>query len=112
MPMFSTDPTPRAPTIVCLFDASRPAHIAGLVTAVIVDALDRVLRGRLRPDVPEERVEVARPRFGDANPARAIAMKVVVVWVRAPLNQVPPGPILGAMRAGMRKRSEPAREMF
>lgn len=68
-----------------LLARGRPLAIARLVIAVVVDAFDRVIRGRLSPHVAFELFNVVEPRITDTNAATAIIFITDVFCVSAAL---------------------------
>lgn len=55
-----------------LFLSRRPAAVAGLVVSVVVDAIQRVFSGWLRPHVGVEGCEVIPPAFADRDAAATV----------------------------------------
>lgn len=67
----------RVSSVFDLLLSRRPPHVPGLVPAVVVDPVDRVLRGRCLTDVDEERREVAAPFRADRDPSERVALGVL-----------------------------------
>lgn len=67
------------PRVVGLLLSSGPTHIAGLVVAAVVNAIQRMVQRRTGPHVPEECVEAVSPFLAHRYPASAIRLKF---WIR------------------------------
>src|ERR1043165_874636 len=83
-------PRDGAATVVSLLLGRSPTHVAGLVIAVVVDAVKRVAR-RLRPHVREKRQEVAAPLVAHTDSATAVTVKLSIFGVMTPLLRLAPG---------------------
>ena len=77
-------------TVVLLLRHRRPAAVPGRVGAIIVDTVERVLRGRLWAHIVHERAIVVSPSFADRNPSPAVARVGRVFRVTAPFKNLPP----------------------
>lgn len=77
-----------------LLPCSRPAAVVGRVALRIVDAINRVLRGRARAHVFEKCFERGFPLRADRNPARSIAAIGRFFGIVAALKHVSPNSIL------------------
>src|SRR6266404_4704495 len=82
-----------------LLDTSRPATVLGRVRAVVVDAVDRVLRARLASHVREEGFVRGQPAVTHGNPATPVVRERRIRRVKAPIAQRLPGSILWRSRA-------------
>lgn len=85
-----------------LLVACRPANIARLVVAVVVDSIQRQAHRRTRADVCIERFETLAPALADLNAAAAIVFVFLHFGVVATLEHVPPDGVLGAQRHAVR----------
>jgi hypothetical protein len=88
------------PLVVVLLCPRSPAYVAGLVVAVIVDAVNELF-GRLWAKIfknpgPEGAI-IAKPFFVDFDAACAVVFVVLVFWIIAPLNHLIVAIILGCL---------------
>src|SRR5258708_12147525 len=60
-----------------------PAAVAGFVVAVVLDAVDRVLRRRSRPHVRVERRVVVEPTIAHQDAAASVVLVALVVRIEA-----------------------------
>lgn len=58
--------------ILLLLRSGRPAHVARLIVAVVVDAIDRMYPRRTQADVSNECFKAHTPLVAHANPATAV----------------------------------------
>lgn len=72
-------------SVLVLFRASRPAHVARLVVAVIVHAFQREVRAWSRSHISEEVLETDLPTPADCNPPAAVVAVTAMVRVMATL---------------------------
>ena len=70
-------------TVAVLFAHRGPAYVAGLVMAVVVDAVNCVPLGWLRSDVFVERQKVVEPFVADTYPSPAVIGVVIVARLQA-----------------------------
>lgn len=82
-----------APPIPRLLFLRSPAHIAGLVITIIVDAINRVIFRRLAAHVFQERAVTILPSLTDGNPASAIVCEAWKIRVEASLQHHSPAMI-------------------
>lgn len=85
-------PVGQRPAILRLLLPGRPAAVARLVVAVVVDALQRVTV-RARPHVLQEGGETIAPPTADGNATPAIPAVIGMLGVRAPLAHLVPDAI-------------------
>lgn len=81
--------------IVGLLLCCGPAAIAGLVIAVVVDAVDRVASARLPSHISEERRERTTPAGADLYPAPAPKRPILPVLILAAADDVRPTVVFG-----------------
>lgn len=84
----------RLARICGLLLARSPAHVARLVVAVVVDAIDCVVHRRPRSDVFIEREEVISPFLAHLNAATAVVLVLACARVVAPVNHLPKDAVL------------------
>lgn len=89
---------PVASPIQTLLSCRRPAAVAWLVIAVVVNALDRVLWGRAWPHVGEECGKGPAPATTDLDPATPVIRAPRVFCVFASANHARPCDVLGRAR--------------
>jgi len=87
--------------IVGLFFSRGPSAVARLVVAVIVDALDRMLRRGAWPHVSEELRKILSPTVGHGDPSATVAMVIRVILFVATTLGVEPRLILGGAGASV-----------
>ena len=80
-------------TIVILHRPSSPAHVAGFVVAVVVDAVQRQGRIWLRSDVCEKRGEVVQPLIAHSDAASAVVFPLLKRRVGASFSRIHPRPM-------------------
>src|SRR5688500_17876080 len=80
--------------VAVLFQPRRPAHVARLVVAVVIDAIERVLRRRSRSDMGEEGGEARAPFVANANSATAVVLPEGTLLVFAAIDRLVPGAVL------------------
>ena len=92
-------------SVVALFHASRPAHVARLVMAVVVDTIQGQLWRWPLSHVAQERSEIAPPRLHDRNPPTAVVVEQMVARVQASrLDAFPEGIFGRAFAAVLRQQ--------
>lgn len=64
--------------VVCLIDVRGPAHVARLVAAIVVDAIERVFGRGTRSHIAKERRERGAPFIVDADAAAAVVLVLFV----------------------------------
>lgn len=77
---------------------SSPSAIVGRVRAVVVLAIDRMLRRGTVPHITKERFERGDPLVADRNPARTVPFEVGMSLVQAALFHRAPSLVLGSRR--------------
>lgn len=80
-------------TVVCLFFGGRPAHVSGFVMAVVVDAIQRMIRGWSWAHIGQKGGEVLRPLATDADPPCAVALPRRVPRIATSLFHATPSPV-------------------
>lgn len=80
----------------------RPAHVAGFVVAVGVNAIERMLSRRARTDVVEEGLEVGVPRGVEANATASVERVAIVLGVVAASPRVQPRTVLRGVSHAVR----------
>jgi hypothetical protein len=88
--------------VVDLDIVSRPATIFRSVIAVIVNAIDGMLRGWFRTQIVQKQLEGMAPTRTDANPSLPIKAKGFVARILAARNQVAPRHVFSATARTMR----------
>lgn len=76
--------------VQALLRTCRPAHVAGFVIPIVVDAVDRMLRRWPPPDMREKRGEGFSPFSADGNPAPAVVRESLVLRVVAAFSHALP----------------------
>jgi len=89
------------PLIGVLYERSCPAHVAGEIPAVIINAVKRVLSGRLRTHIGKERLERIDPGSVHPNAAAAVPWKSLVMLVGAAPNHATPAIIFRRVSQSM-----------
>ncbi len=74
-----------------------PSHVARLVIAVVVDAVNRMVRRWLASHVLKERHELVAPSFTDGDASSTVAGEVLIVGVVAPRSHSIPLGIFWAL---------------
>ena len=92
-----------ATCVVALLPVSDPADILRRVMAVIVDAIQRVLRRRPSSNVADECLNRRTPLWAHLNPARSIEMVVAVCRILATTNDIRPQHVFRRLVAACRK---------
>jgi hypothetical protein len=64
--------------ITLLLDYGRPPNIAGLITEIVIYAVDLVIFARAFTDVGEEGFKAVTPLLTDKNPSTAIGGKIFI----------------------------------
>ena len=82
-------------TVVLLFVHCRPAAIAWRVRTVGVDSIQRMQRGWARPHVSIKGLETVAPPVAHDDPAPAIGLVAIIVWVVAAVFCTSPNAVLG-----------------
>lgn len=83
--------------VAALLFVRRPSHVAGLVVAVIVDAIKRMMRRWPGADVSVKRQKRMLPLFADSYSTTAIVPPLFIVWVPAAIQHKSPSVVfLGA----------------
>lgn len=76
-----------------------PSTVAGIVIAVVVDAINRMRRGRFRSHIGVEQREGIAPAFTDSNTAPTVALERGVASIRASVLHGVPRSVLTASPA-------------
>ena len=87
--------------VSALLNSGRPSAIAGLIVAIVVDAVNGMLGRRARRHVIQKRFKVF-PSLADLDAAPAIARIAISVWVPAPLDHAKPNWMKRMARQAMR----------
>lgn len=85
-------------TVVALLLLRRPPAVPGFVVAVVVDAVDRIVRTGFRPHVGQEGRK-PKPPLTDLDPPAAVTVEVPVLRVLTPLPHVGPSAVLRRLAA-------------
>lgn len=94
------------PSVVTLFLWCRPAAILWTVWAIVIDSVERVLRGRLRPHVSIEPLESSWhlvPFMADDNSSSAVSFVRSITRVLAPASHAEPTLVNLCARHAMRQ---------
>ena len=81
--------------ILHLLTSRRPLAIGGVVIAIVVDAVDGVVRRRLKPHVGKEVRERMLPSVAHTDSSAAVVSVGVVLLVVAAITHVLPSDVLG-----------------
>lgn len=96
-------------TIQALFLTSRPFHVARLVIAVIVNALDGMAFGRLTSNSIKKCLKGLKPFLADGNASTTVVLVALAVWVKTTAFHLQPAAvfrrILAASTLAMSNRS-------
>jgi hypothetical protein len=84
--------------IATLFFVGRPATIARLIGAIVVYAVQGMLRGRIRSHIFKKCFKRINPALADSDSATSIARISGIVWVVASLLHSLPRVVLSAVR--------------
>lgn len=83
----------RLATIFRLFRSCRPAHVAGLVVAIVVDAINRAIWRRAPADVGEKGIKRGVPLFANTNPTTAVVQPCFIVRIFTAVFHMAPCPV-------------------
>jgi hypothetical protein len=105
-----TDRVANTSRVQTLLGARCPAAIVRRVIAVVVAAIERVLRGWPRAHIGEESHEIVTPAVAHPNAAAAVALKSSMAWIVAPAIQIKPGDVFNAGPLAPFARPEPGHD--
>lgn len=94
------------PLVPTLNGRRGPDDITGLVTPVVVNAVEAVLPSRAGAHIREECLEV-EPARRHGDPAPAVEREIVVRRIAASLNHAAPNHVLGGLRPSVRGAASP-----
>lgn len=80
----------RGAAIATLLDTSSPSAVARLITAIVVNAVNRMIRRWSRSNIITERSEIVSPLIANSNATTAIVVKVAVIIVYAAFDNLRP----------------------
>jgi len=86
------------PRVALLHQERCPSHIAWFIAALIVDAIQRMLCGRLLSDLSIERHEVGAPRIAHRDAPPAVSSERAIAWIVAAFARLPPRLIFTRLR--------------
>lgn len=87
--------------VVRLFLGCCPAHVIRLVSARVIDSVERISESWLGAEVSEERFKRCAPRFTDSDASSAVSSVVVRGWVVAAFLHSDPRAILRRLTHSM-----------